>query len=121
MRFWLALLALLGLLLTPVAASAAAPACLQPAHSAPMAMAGPNAGDAHACCPDSGAPKPAKSDHKTCETACALMCAGVVAALPAAEPALVMPQDHLQFGALPPDVARAHPPSVPDRPPRHLA
>lgn len=120
MRLWLALLALLGLLLTPVAASAVAPACMQHAQPAAMAASTAHAGGQHDCCPEPGKPKPAKHDSTACANACALMCAGV-AALPAAATVLVKPDRGPRLAVLAPEEARAPPPSLPERPPRHLA
>ena len=128
MRALLALLALVGLLLSPVAASAAAQAC-RPHHdgtSMAMDMAMPMAashakaaGKADPCC-DDDAGKPVKHDNKSCAQACAAIC-GVSVALTktTAEPALTLAHARVKPAA--PSPLHAHGPPGLKRPPKHDA
>jgi len=82
MRVFLALLALIGLLLSPAAASAAAAGCLQMGSEVMAATVSDGASseaDQHDCCDEAGTP--AKHIDQGCAQACAVM-GGVGAALP---------------------------------------
>jgi hypothetical protein len=119
MRLLLAILALVGLLVSPLAAQAAAQRCA-PSAGISMAMQGgpaASAGERH-CCPDSG--KPGPHHQKSCAQACAMMCAAV-AALPASAPSPVAPQGRPLRAASLFGAVHAHPPSGLKRPPRSIA
>ena len=124
MRVFLAILALVGLLLSPVAAAAATQACLHHDGGASMSMAmpmadGPQAKAGHqGCCDDDG--KPVQHDNKSCMLACAAIC-GVTAALPAADvnPPVAMAHARLEPAAAIP--LHAHGPPGLKRPPKHDA
>lgn len=124
MRVFLAILALVGLLLSPVAASAAVQRCLhQDGGAMIMDMsATPASADSqaspHNCCDEHG--KPVKHDSKACAQACATMC-GVAAALPSEPMSLPL---RLSTSARPdPRTASLHPhePSRLERPPKSIA
>jgi len=126
MRVVLALLALIGLLLSPVAASAAAPACLHHHDGASMAMdmlmpiAAPHAqtGKADPCCDDDG--KPAHHDSKSCAQACATSC-GVTVALPEAGFGAPLAAGGPVLEPAPNKAFQAHAPPGLKRPPRIIA
>lgn len=125
MRLLLALLALAGLLLTPVAAAAGAAFCFGHA-GGPAAMEEPLATPAfhtehaadHSCCdPDKGSPS---HDDQRCAQACAAMCAA-----PAAVTELVAlasaPAGRAPIESAPAKAFHAHAPPGLMRPPRTLA
>ncbi len=130
MRVLLALLAVLGLMLSPLAASAASRHCSE-RDGAMMAMA--SAHDAGAmgamdCCPHGkpgvanspAKPAQAKHDRSSCANACAAI-AMAVAALPASAPMLVAVAQPVR---LEPGLATsltAHDPPRLERPPRSIA
>ena len=126
MRVLLALLALVGLLLSPIAASAAAPACLHHHDAAQMAatmgMAGPQdagKGGGMPCCDDdAGKAKP--HDSQACAQACAVVC-GVNVALPEAPAELALTVMHARFEPAAPVPLHAHGPPGLKRPPKHHA
>ncbi|WP_068876632.1 MULTISPECIES: hypothetical protein [unclassified Phenylobacterium] len=121
MRLLLAFLAVLGLLMTPVAASAGAAACLhhKPGGAA-MSMDAPQAAHPvhaadHSCCDEDGAP--AKHDSQACAKACAAMCvtAAALTDVPIQAPAPVG-RPHVE--AAPLKAFHAHAPPGLKRPPR---
>ena len=124
MRFLLALLAVMALLISPVAASAAQLSCAQDETSAsamsdmPMtAQSGAAKASADPCC-DHG--KSHKMDQKSCALACANACA-VAAALPSALSSSIM---HFAAAQLnPARASAAHPFEPPGliRPPKSMA
>lgn len=125
MRVLLALLALVGLLLAPVAASAATLACMHQdgvvgmmADVAMTTHADANA-KADACC-DHGAGKPAKPGSRACAQACATVCGGGIALV---ESISVQPLTvtHARFAPAAPAPLHAHAPPGLRRPPRHQA
>lgn len=85
MRFVLAFLAVLALLVSPVAATASQAACVHKGTMAGMAMAAAAHMDASGvkksvagpCCDQSG--RPAKTSDKSCAQACATHCSAAVA------------------------------------------
>jgi hypothetical protein len=102
MRVILALLAVIGLLLSPVAASAASSACLKHGDaSMHMTMAmphaqAPGAVAADPCCdPGSGKTTP-HHDSKRCAQACAAIC-GVSVALPGEVAAVALTELHARL------------------------
>jgi hypothetical protein len=131
MRLLLALLALVGLLLSPAAASAGAAAC---AHhmgeaqamvmdgampGAAMAQADTGAAGDHGCCDPAG-DNPAQHDSKACAQACAQMCV-TTAAIAEPGPAPARRIGHLVLEAATPKTYRAHAPPGLERPPRPFA
>ena len=122
MRLLLAILAVMGLLISPATATAASAACAQMGAHEMMAMpmadgAHQEPGDGvHPCCEDK-APKP-ESD-KDCIQACVSMCA-VAVVLPAPLMQIVAPP---RAAPEPQAVARPRPHSPPraERPPRSIA
>ena len=125
MRAFLALLALVGLLLSPVSASAAAMACLHHhdgtslAMDMSMPMASPHAkaaGKAEPCC-DKDAGKPAKHDAKTCAQACAAIC-GVSVTLTETTAELPLTVAHAGVEPAAPSPLHAHGPPGLKRPPK---
>lgn len=121
MRLLLAFLAVLGLLMSPVAASAGAAACLHHGEGplgavmdAPKAAHTVHTAD-HSCCDEDGAP--AKHDSKSCAQACAAMCvtAAALADTPLPAPAPIGRQ-HVE--AAPLKAFHAHAPPGLKRPPR---
>lgn len=125
MRLLLALFALIGLLMTPVGASAGAAYCLEHGDGAMRAMSAdaPVAYHAehkadHSCCDPDGAP--AKHDGQACAKACAAMC---VTAAVLSEAAVQTPtpigRPHVE--GTPPKAFHAHAPPGLKRPPRTLA
>jgi hypothetical protein len=121
MRLLLAIAALVGLLLSPVSASAATQVCLHHDASAAMSMMldGTRAGAAdHACCDDHG--KPANHDSQSCVQACAMIC-GVTAALPQATVGLPLVESHVRLEPAAPSPLHAHGPPGLKRPPKHDA
>jgi hypothetical protein len=124
MRLLLALLALVGVLLGPVAASAAAPACLHHGDGAGMVMAmdmsaAPVAAKAMPCC-DDDAKKPTQHDAKGCMQACAVI-GGVTAALPETAVAMSLAEVHARFEPALADPLHPHPPPDLKRPPKDQA
>ena len=124
MRFLLAILALLGLLMIPLAASAGAALCLSHGGAdASMTMGPPHAahtvhtGD-HRCCDPDGAPT--EHDSKSCAQACAAM---IVAGATLAADAFATPTraGRSPLEAAPLTVFYAHAPSGLKRPPRTVA
>lgn len=127
MRLLLCILAFIGLLLSPAAATAAASSCVHE-HGAmkmePMAAPDHQSAD-HSCCPDMGKPspekdRPQKHDSKACAQACATMFT-VSATLPMPElEALVAVEASMLVPAPSPGL---HPfaPSGLKRPPRSIA
>ena len=93
MRLLLCILAFIGLLLSPAAATAAAASCVHEQGAMTMeAMAASQhaAAAEHDCCPEMGKSsskkdRPQQHDSKACAQACAAMCA-VSAAMPGPEP-----------------------------------
>ncbi len=124
MRAFLAILALVGLLLSPVAASAATQVCLHhdsgAAMSMPMPMMGgpPAKAGPHRCCDDQG--KPAKHDSGDCLKACALIC-GMTAALPSIDAAPARPLEHARLEPMAAPPLHAHGPPGLKRPPKPQA
>ena len=135
MRALLALLALIGLLLSPVAASAAAPVCLHHHDGASMAMdmnmpmtgmampmAAPHvkgAAKAGPCC-DDDAGKPVQHDGKSCAQACAAIC-GVGVALTETAVGLSLTVAHARVEPAAPSPLHAHGPPGLKRPPKQDA
>jgi len=124
MRVFLALLAVVGMLLSPVAASAATPACLHHHDAMDMVVAmdasgAPTAGDAMPCCDDDGG-KPTQHDSKSCAQACAAIC-GVTAALPQMAADLPLAESHARVEPAAPSPLHAHGPPALKRPPKHHA
>lgn len=125
MRAFLAILALVGLLLSPVAASAAAPSCLHRDGGAMVmtmdaAHVSANGKASHdGCCDENGAPaKPASG--KACAQACATVC-GVNVALPQAEFGAPLPAGSPVLEPAPAKAFLAHAPPGLKRPPRSIA
>lgn len=127
MRVLLAILAVVGLLLSPVAAAAAAPACLHDHDGASMAMdmAMPMAsahakgsGMADPCC-DDDAGKPVQHDSKTCAQACAAIC-GVSAALTEVA-GFALTESHARVAPAAPAALHTHAPPGLKRPPKQDA
>ena len=124
MRVFLAMLALVGLLLSPAAASAAAQRCLhQDGGAMVMTMgAAPPSADGkashHNCCDEHG--KPAKHDNKACAQACATVC-GVNVALPQAELGASLAAGGPVLEPVPAKAFHAHAPPGLKRPPRSIA
>lgn len=127
MRFVVALLAVLGLLASPVTAAVARAAC--PGH-ADQAMAGMPMGDMAGmhqadgqrpdpCCDQSKDQARSKHHASDCVQACAAMC-GVVAALPSTAAAEPLPL--IERAPRPAVLASLHPhePSRLERPPRSI-
>lgn len=126
MRFVLVLLAMIGLLASPVAAAAAQAACAGHGPEAMMGMpttiTGMSHGDgakADPCCPDKDHGQPKHHD-MSCAAACAVM-GGVVAAMPSAPASLAIGST----AASPPPTRMAslqsHASSRLERPPRSIA
>ncbi|CAN7655690.1 hypothetical protein LJR225_005190 [Phenylobacterium sp. LjRoot225] len=128
MRFVVALLAVLGLLASPVAAAAAQVACNGHADQAMAAMPMTDMDGMHRidaqkpdpCCDHSKNERPSKHHDSDCVQACAAMC-GVVAALPSTPVAAPLPL--VEQAPHPSVVASLHPhePSRLERPPRSIA
>ena len=123
MRLLLAILAVLGLLVTPVAASAGAAACRHHGDGGMSAVdAAPRPHTVHApdhsCCDEGGAP--AEHDSKSCAQACAAMCVAS-AALAADGPSAPTPVGRLFVEAMPLKALHAHAPPGLKRPPRSIA
>lgn len=124
MRVLLALLAVVGLLLSPVAASAATAVCVHHHDAMEMAAAmdasGAPAADAGMLCCDDDGGKPVQHDKQSCAQACALMCV-VSVALPetAAEP--VHGVSHARVTPAAPSPFDAHAPPGLKRPPKQQA
>lgn len=125
MRLLLAILALVGLLMTPVGASAGAAVCFghggeamtAMSADAPVAHHTEHKAD-HSCCDPDGAP--AKHDSQACANACAAMC---VTAVVLNESAIQTqaPLGLAQVEATPLKAFHAHAPPGLKRPPRTLA
>jgi hypothetical protein len=118
-----AILAIVGLLLSPAAAAAAAQRCAHEHGARAMVMdvahASPtSAGADHECCDDAG--EATDHDMQACAQDCAIMCA-VNAALPAATPIGVVKVG--AFKAAPTPASGVHPFAPPGlkRPPRTIA
>lgn len=124
MRYFFAILAILGLLMTPVAASAGAVACLhhggEAGGMAAEAAQAPHTAHAadHSCCDENGAP--AKHDSQSCAKACAAMCVASVA-LTNEGLQTQPPEGRLDVEALPPKAFHASAPPSLKRPPRTVA
>lgn len=123
MRVLLALLALVGLLLSPVAASAATQVCLHHDAGAGMSMMmdtphANGAAKADPCCNDDS--KPTKHDDQSCAQACAVIC-GVTAALPQAAVELSLTESHARLEPAALVALHAHGPPGLKRPPKHQA
>lgn len=124
MRLLLALLALVGLLMTPVAASAGAALCfghagemVAMANAPPVAHHTEHAAD-HSCCDEDGAT--VKHDSQACAQACAAMCVTPAALNSAAVPApMLLGRPHVE--AIPLKAFHAHAPPSLKRPPRTVA
>jgi hypothetical protein len=125
MRVIFALLALIGLLLSPVAASAATSACLKHGDvGMSMAMAMPhdqaNGAAADPCCdPASGKSNP-QHDGKGCALACAAIC-GVSVALPGDVAAVALTELHARLAPEATGPMHAHAPPGLKRPPKQDA
>lgn len=125
MRLLLAILAVVGLLLTPVAASAASGVCLGDDEQT-MSMTIGSTVASHAahtaddsCCDPHGAP--AKHQSQACAKACAAMCATVAAVLGDTATRTPAAFSRSPMEATPPKTFHAHPPPGLKRPPRTLA
>ena len=124
MRLLLALLAFVGLLTTPVAASAGAAFCFghasemaAMAKSSPVAHHTEHAAD-HSCCDEDGASD--QHDSQACAQACAAMCVTPAALIDAAVPAPT-PLGRPHVEAMPLKAFHAHAPPGLKRPPRTVA
>lgn len=125
MRFLLALLAVIGLLASPVSATAAQATCQghgDAMMSMPMAdMPGMDHADGAAdpCCDPAQDAPPSKHDGMSCLLACIAMC-GVTAALPSTPPISLLRADH--FAPAPGRMASLtpHDPGRLERPPRPI-
>ena len=128
MRFIVALLAVIGLLASPVAAAAAQASCHghggAQMMSMPMAdMPGMTHSDgqrADLCCDPGKGQGQTKHDAGTCLQACAVMC-GVVAALPSTPMALLAPSDPAAREPARLASLKPHDPSRFERPPKSIA
>lgn len=128
MRFVLALLAVIGLLLSPAAAGAAQAACHdhdgQMMMSMPMGdMAGMSQGDTpkgDPCCDPGKDQGKSKHDPMSCMQTCAAMC-GVVAALPVVSTAPLSPPAHSALQPARMASLKPHEPSRLERPPKSIA
>jgi hypothetical protein len=128
MRFVLALLAVLSLVVSPVTAAAAQAACSRHADQAvtdmPMGdmpvMHQSNGQKGDPCCDHSKDQGKSKQQSSDCIQACAAMC-GVVAALPST-PA-ISPVRRIELAPMPTALASLHSrePSRLERPPRSIA
>jgi|UppTromiDAQMD015_1034417.scaffolds.fasta_scaffold00595_3 hypothetical protein len=123
-RFVLALLAVIGLLTSPVAASAACGghggAAMQMAMADMPGMVQANTGKADPCCDPNKGHAPNQHSNADCAQVCAAMC-GVIAALPSAPVAFLAPPDReapLQARAA---SLKPHEPSRLERPPKSIA
>jgi hypothetical protein len=125
MRFLLALLAVIGLLASPVSATAAQATC-QGHGEAMMSMAMADmpgmdhaAGEVDPCCDPAKDKAPSKHDEMSCLLACIAMC-GVTAALPSTPPLGLLKADH--FAPAPGRMASLtpHDPGRLERPPRPI-
>lgn len=125
MRLLLAILALVGLLMTPVAASAGAAVCfghggeamMAVSADAPVAYHAEHKAD-HSCCDPDGAP--AKHDGQACAKACAAMCV-TAAVLNETTVQTPTPLGRAHVEATPLKAFHAHGPPSLKRPPRTLA
>ena len=122
MRVLLAILALIGLLLSPAVATAAAATCNHAHEGAAMVMSmgapQAEADSQHDCCDPDG--KPVHHDGKSCAQACAAMCV-VSVTLPApleTDPAI---EGRAVLEATPQLAPSPHPPPNLKRPPKHHA
>jgi hypothetical protein len=118
-RFLLPLLAVVGLLISPIAASAAQAAC---SHGQMSAMAGmdharPHKTGSDPCCDKTGHKK---TDGKSCAAACALAC-GVAAALPTTPSSVMLASVPASKVAAPAVAVQAYQPSGPEPPPKSIA
>ena len=124
MRALLALLALVGLLLSPIAASAATQVCLHHHDAAAVAQSmdmakTPSSGQAMPCCDDDGG-KPVKHDSQSCAQACAAVC-GAPVALSEPVAGLALSVTHARLEPAAPSPLHAHGPPGLKRPPKHQA
>ena len=121
MRHLLALLAVLGLLLSPVTAAAALRDCAKAspemAEMATDAASADRSGRADPCC-DEGH-ETTQSSNKSCVQACAVMC-GVVATLPTSQVFLARP-DRVRLSAEAATPLASHLPPLAERPPKLIA
>lgn len=123
MRLLLAIFAVLGLLLTPVAASAGAAYCLGHGGEAmnadaPMMASHTEHKADHSCCDPDGAP--AKHDSQACAKACSAMCvATAVLSETAVQTPTPLGRPHVE--ATPLKAFHAHAPPSLKRPPRTIA
>jgi hypothetical protein len=127
MRFVLALLAVIGLLLSPAAAAAAQASCQDHGGqmmSMPMAgMPGMSQGDsqkADPCCDHGKSQGQPKHRDMNCMQACATMC-GVFAALPAVAMFPLAAAEHVAFRPAIVASLKPHEPSRLERPPKSIA
>lgn len=127
MRFVLALLAVMGLLLSPAAAAAAQARCgdhggqamMQTAMADMPGMAKADSQKADPCCDPAKDHSQTKHSKTDCAQACAAMC-GIAVALPAAPPVLIARPER---GAAPEARVASlkhHEPSRLERPPRSI-
>jgi hypothetical protein len=113
-----------GLLLTPVAASAAAAVCLgggevtTAMNGSPVADHSQHKAD-HSCCDPQGGP--AKHDSQACAKACAAMSATAAAVLDDGGAVTLVALGGPAMDATPPKAFHAHAPPGLKRPPRTLA
>lgn len=126
MRFVLALLAVIGLLASPVAAAAAQAACQDHGGammSMPMAdMTGMSQADGQKtdpCCDPGKTQGQSKHSDMDCMQACAAMC-GVVAALPAVAMVALAAPEHLTLTPARVASLKPHQPSRLERPPKSI-
>ena len=127
-RTVLAILAVIGLLASPVAAAAAEATCHEHDRSTVMempmsgtpSMAQANTAKADPCCDPTKSDAPSKHKTYDCMQACAAMC-GVVAALPAVPAVFLLGAHHEP--PLPALIAslKRHAPGRLERPPRSIA
>ena len=122
MRVLLALLAVVGLLLSPVAASAATSVCVHHHDAMEMAKAmdasgAPAMDQGMPCCDDDGGKPVQQHDKQSCAQACALMCV-VSVALPETAADLSMREDHTRLEPAAPSPFDAHAPPGLKRPPK---
>lgn len=123
MRLLLVILALVSLLMTPVAASASAAECLGHGGGMVMSSDAPKAHHTehavdHSCCNEDGTP--AEHDSETCAQACAAVCVANVALADAGidTPTLV---SRILVETVPLKAFHAHAPPGLKRPPRTVA
>lgn len=127
MRLLLCILAFIGLLLSPAAATAAAASCVHEDGSMMEPMAAPDRQSAadHSCCPDMAKPspekdRPQKHDSKACAQACATMFT-VSAPLPTGEPEVLVAARGAILTPAPSQGLHPFAPPGLKRPPRSIA